>query len=301
MNIHSATAKPPVSQLKAIGLAIAAFSLWVLADTSIKLAGQYTLPAYEVVAFLGMSIAGFLTLHGLWRGEVRALWPKRLKSQLLRSCLDLGNCLFVVVALRHLPLTLFYLIVFAAPLVVAILAVFFLKESLGWRRLGAILGGFLGVWVSADPFSSARRGDWTGYAACAVCVTCFAGSIVYSRVLTRTDRPESMTFFSGLVMAVVGSLLMLWHAEPLTARLVAVLVAMGLFCALGNICFFIALKHTTTANVSQYHYTQLISGALLAYLVFGEKPTVPMLLGSTLIVGSGVYVALSAPRERFRH
>ena len=45
-----------LSQLEAIGLAIAGFTLWVLTDTSIKFAGQYRLPAYEVVAFLGFFI-----------------------------------------------------------------------------------------------------------------------------------------------------------------------------------------------------------------------------------------------------
>ena len=280
-----------VARRDAIGLAIAAFTLWVLADTSIKLAGQYTLPAYEVVAFLGAAVAVFLALHALWLGRIRDLWPKQPSRQFLRSFLDLGNCVFVVVALRHLPLTLFYLTVFTAPMVIAILAALFLRESLGWRRLGAIVAGFLGVLIGVDPFRSSPRGDWIGFAACAVCVSCFAGSMVCSRVLTQTERPESMTFFSGLVMACAGSALMVWHAEPLTPRLVAVLIAMSLFCALGNMCFFVALKHTTTANVSQYHYTQLISGALLSYVIFGEKPTFSMLLGGTVIVASGIYVA----------
>ncbi len=91
---------------------------------------------------------------------------------------------------------------------------------------------------------------------------------------------------------------MLWHAEPLTPRLAAVLVAMGLFCAFGSICFFIALKHTSAANVSQYHYTQLITGALLAYLIWREKPTISMLIGGAVIILSGLYIALTASRER---
>ena len=33
------------------------------------------------------------------------------------------------------------------------------------------------------------------------------------------------------------------------------------------------LEHTTAATVSQYHYTQLISGAIVAYLLFQERTT----------------------------
>jgi drug/metabolite transporter (DMT)-like permease len=196
-----------------------------------------------------------------------------------------------VVALRHLSLTLFYILVFMAPMVTTILAALFLQERLKWRKVLAILAGFVGVVVAVDPFSSARQGDWIGYAACMMCVACFSVNMVWSRVMTQTEKPESLTFFSGLVMALVGFGFMAWHAEPLTARLAAVLAAMGLFCVFGSICFFIALKHTSAANVSQYHYTQLLSGALISYLIWHEKPGIPMLIGGVLIVGSGLYIA----------
>ncbi len=49
-----------VSELGAIGYALAGFTFWVLADSSIKLVGQSGLPAYEMVAFLGLGMAVFL-------------------------------------------------------------------------------------------------------------------------------------------------------------------------------------------------------------------------------------------------
>jgi drug/metabolite transporter (DMT)-like permease len=67
---------------------------------------------------------------------------------------------------------------------------------------------------------------------------------------------------------------------------------MGLLGALGNILFFIALKNATAATVSQYHYSQLVSGAIVAYLCFHEKPTLWMLAGALLIIASGLYIAV---------
>jgi drug/metabolite transporter (DMT)-like permease len=84
----------------------------------------------------------------------------------------------------------------------------------------------------------------------------------------------------------------------LTAQLTAALGATGFFCALGSVCFYVALKHSSAANVSQYHYTQLLTGALIAYLFWHEIPTISMLLGGVLIVGSGLYIAMGASRER---
>jgi drug/metabolite transporter (DMT)-like permease len=291
--------KASVSHLGAIGFALAGFTFWVLTDTVIKLAGRSSLPAYEVVAFLGLFIAGFLFLHALWQRNPKQLWPHNLFRQVVRSLLDLGNNLGVVIALRHLSLTLFYILIFMAPMVTTILSAIFLRERLTWRKSLAIAVGFAGVVIAIDPFGAARIADWTGYAACLLCVACFSVNMVWSRVLTQTETPESLTFFSGLVMAVAGFGLMLGHAVPLTPKLTGMLVAMGLFCSLGTLCFFIALRHTSAANVSQYHYTQLLTGAVMAWLIWHQRPTVSMLIGGVLIAGSGLFIAWAASKERF--
>lgn len=286
--------KSGMSQFEAVGLALAGYTFWVLADTSLKIVGASTLPAYEVIAFVGLAVAIFLLIRGLWRNDMSALWPKHPTRQLFRSCLDLANNLCVVIALRHLPLPLFYILIFLAPSVTTLLAALFLHESLEWRKGLAILTGFLGVVVAVNPFGSDRAGDWTGYLACMVCVACFSVNMVWSRVLTQTEAPESLTLFSGLMMAVVGFAAMLWHAEPLSAGLTTVLFATGLFCVIGSMCFFIALKHTSAANVSQYHYSQLLTGSVIAYLIWRERLTASMLVGAALIIGAGCYTAAAS-------
>jgi len=285
------------TDLEAVGLALAGFTCWVLADTSIKMAGTSNLPAYEILAFLGLSIGLVLLLRGLVRREVKAVWPQNPKRQLLRSCLDLANNFCVILALRHLPLTLFYILVFLSPMVITLLAAIFLRERLEWQKAAAIVAGFAGVVVAVHPFGGAQQGDWIGYAACMVCVSCFSVNMVWSRVLTQTETPESLTFFSAVLIAAVGGAAMLFHAEPLTLRLVAILIAMGLFCAFGSICFFIALKHTSAANVSQYHYTQLITGAIITYALWREKPTLSMLAGGAIIIAAGIYIAVRSSRS----
>jgi drug/metabolite transporter (DMT)-like permease len=129
-----------------------------------------------------------------------------------------------------------------------------------------------------------------------VCVACFSVNMVWSRVLTRTESPESLAFFSGVVTAVAGFVLMLGHASPLSGKLFAGLASMGLFCALGTLCFYIAVKHTSAANVSQYHYTQLITGTLVSYLIWHDKPGMFVLMGGALIFASGLYIAVEARR-----
>jgi drug/metabolite transporter (DMT)-like permease len=204
------------------------------------------------------------------------------------------NTVCVVVALRHLTLTIFYILVFMAPMVIALLSALFLHEGLSWRKWAAIVAGFAGVVIAVDPWGNARQGDWIGFAACMICVACFSVNMVWSRVITRTETPESLAFCSGLVTAAAGSVLMLFHAAPLTPRLTAELFATGFFWAAGTLCFYTAVKHTSAANVSQYHYTQLVTGTLVSFLVWHDKPGFYVLMGGTLILASGLYVAASA-------
>jgi drug/metabolite transporter (DMT)-like permease len=292
-----------VSEFGAIGFALAGFTFWVLADTCIKLVGQSGLPAYEMVAFLGLFMALFLAAYAGLRGQIGVIRPHRLSLQLVRACLDMLNNVCVVVALRHLSLTMFYIVIFTAPMVITVLSAIFLREGLTWRKSAAVAAGFAGVLIAVNPFGSGRDGDWIGYAACMVCVTCFSINMVWSRVLTRTEQPESLAFFSGVVTSVIGFLLMALHVEPQTTTLNGPLllgsIGMGTFCALGTLCFYVAVKHTSAASVAQYHYTQLITGTLVTYLVWHTKPGIYVLAGGVLIFGSGLYIAVTA-RETLR-
>ncbi len=278
-------------RLQGIAFAVGGFTMWVVADAGIKLAGQSVLPAYEIVAVESLCLAAMLVAYRASRRDVRSLWPVRPGRQLVRGCLDFGNVIGVAVALRHLPLTVFYVVVFTAPMVITLGAWLFLHERLRWRNAVATLVGFAGVAVAVRPFSASGVGDWIGYAACAVSVLCFSASIVWLRRMTQTERLDSLTFFSASVCAAGGGLAMCWHAEAPSVRLCAVLFVVGLAVGLGNYFSYRALRSVSAATVSQYHYSQLVSGGAIAWAIWSETPSRSLIAGATLIVGAGLYVA----------
>jgi len=49
-----------------VGLAFAAYTCWVIADTCLKIAGASALPAYEVIALVGLATMVVLLLYALW-------------------------------------------------------------------------------------------------------------------------------------------------------------------------------------------------------------------------------------------
>ncbi len=286
--------KAPVSGLTAIFFAILGFTCWVFGDSCIKWIGQYGLPPEEIVAFMGFFMALTITLQAALRHSFGNLRPHSVVRQVLRALLDMTNNVCVVIALRHLSLTLFYILVFTSPMVISLLSAVFLGERITGKKIVALLVGFGGVVVAVDPYSHTQHIDIIGLASCLVCVACFSVNMVWSRVLTRTETPESLAFCSGLVTAMAGLVLASLHPEPITPTLWPVLGMMGVFCAAGTLSFYFAVKHTSASNVSQYHYTQLLTGALISYIVWHDKPGLPMLLGGALIIGSGLLIALAA-------
>ncbi len=286
--------KPRVSDLAAILFAITGFTCWVLGDSCIKWIGQYGLPPDEIVAFMGCFMAVTLALHASARRNLSSLRPHSMVRQVLRALLDMTNNLCVVIALRHLSLTMFYILIFTAPLVIAVLSAVVLGERITIGKAIALLVGFSGVVIAVAPWSHGQRIDPIGLISCLVCVACFSVNMVWSRVLTRSETPESLAFCSGLVTAMAGLALTSLHPRPLTGSLWLALGMMGIFCAAGTLSFYVAVKHTSASNVSQYHYTQLVTGALISYLVWHEKPGLPMLVGGMLIIGSGLLTALAA-------
>jgi drug/metabolite transporter (DMT)-like permease len=286
--------KARVSDLTAIFFAIFGFTCWVLGDSCIKWIGQFGLPPQEIVAFMGVFMALTLTVQAAVRRNLDNLRPRSLVRQVLRAMLDMINNVCVVTALHHLSLTMFYILVFTSPLVISLLSAGFLGERITARKALALVAGFAGVVIAVAPWSHEQHIDLIGLASCLVCVACFSVNMIWSRVLTRTEPPESLAFCSGVVTAIAGLALTSLHPHPLTPTLWLALGIMGIFCAAGTLSFYFAVKHTSAGNVSQYHYTQLLTGASISYLVWHDKPGLWMLAGGALIVGSGLLIAFTA-------
>jgi drug/metabolite transporter (DMT)-like permease len=290
--------KGRVTDLAAIFFAVFGFTCWVVGDSCIKWIGQYGLPPEEIVAFMGLFMALTLTLQAAVRHNVDNLRPRSVVRQALRALLDMANNICVVIALRHLSLTMFYILVFTSPLVISVLSAVLLHERITFVKVFALAAGFCGVVIAVAPWNHAQPHvqhiDLIGLVSCLVCVTCFSINMVWSRVLTRTEPPESLAFCSGLVTAIAGLVLTSFHPRPLTPLLWLAMGMMGVFCAAGTMSFYVAVKHTSASNVSQYHYTQLLTGALISYFVWHDKPGIPMLVGGSLIIGSGLMIALVA-------
>lgn len=283
--------------MRPVSYALLGFTLWVVCDICMKLAGETPLPFYETVGFMGLfSVAAMLGYYAR-QGRAAILWPRKPARQAARGLLAFACAVANVFALAHLPLTIFYVVVFTAPLLISLLAAWFLKEPLGLTKIVALLAGFAGVVIAIDPWNNFGGGDWIGYLAGLCSSLSFALSCISLRFMSQTETPESMAFFSAVVDAVLGLALCVFHALPLSWGLLGLLAVMGIMSAAGNLFNYSALKHAAAATVEQFHYSQIVTGAMFGFIIWHEVPSWATIAGSVVIVISGLYVAATVHQD----
>jgi drug/metabolite transporter (DMT)-like permease len=218
----------------------------------------------------------------------RVLTTSRPGMQALRSSLLFLSTALNFFALRYLQLAETMSILFATPLMVALLAGPLLGEWVGPRRLAAIGIGFMGVLVITRP------GLGTTHPAILLSI---AGSVAYAfyaittRLLASHDSPQTTMVYSGLagVVLLTPILPFIWTtpASPLTWIMVT---AIGVFGAVGHWLLILAHARAPAAILSPFIYTQIVWMLALGYILFGDWPDRVTLVGSAIVIASGLYL-----------
>lgn len=278
----------PRHRLIAIALMAGAVVSFSLLDSTAKYLVTEGLPVAEVVWIR-------FTAHAIFTSLV--LWPiatsspfrsKKPFHQLLRSLFMFGATAMNFFALRFLQLDQTVTIFFLTPLIVAGLAGPILGEWVGWRRLVAILIGFVGVLIVIRPGLGGIH--WAASLTLAA-TFCLALYSIWTRYLAHYDPAEVTQFYSpvaGVVLAMPFAILG-WETpqEPFTWLLLATL---GLWGGGGHWLLILAHRRAQAPVLAPFIYVGLLSNTLIGYLVFGDIPTWWTLAGGAIVILSGLYL-----------
>jgi drug/metabolite transporter (DMT)-like permease len=113
---------------------------------------------------------------------------------------------------------------------------------------------------------------------------------VLTRLLAATEQPIPTLFYTTLVGTVATSLILPAVWIPPTAAVWAVMAAMGLVGMLGHLALFHAFTLAPASLLSPFIYTQIIWATLLGYWGFGDIPDGFTVLGSAIVVMSGIFL-----------
>ncbi len=282
-----------MKHMRAMIMAIAAYFLWVVADTGIKLARQESLSPFVVMAFFGIPGILFYGSNALRKRDFSSLRPHSLPELCGIAITGIVINFANAVALKHLPLTMFYVVVFTIPLMVAGMSALLKHEVLTRFKVSCIVAGFFGASLAVG--LKGGGGDLIGYLAAFSSVICFAATTILMRKTAKTDSIESVQFFRNLCVGATGLFAAAVEQAqfPGTAPFLILSVAAALG-TLGCYLFNKALQNTPSTNVVQFHYTQIIWGALLGFFLWHEVPTWNLVAGSAIIIASGMAIAANA-------
>ncbi|NND89412.1 MAG: DMT family transporter [Granulosicoccus sp.] len=265
-----------------------AFLCFAGMDTSAKWLVAAAIPALQVawLRYLGHFICAlvfYAPRHGV--GMMRSSRPG---LQSLRALFLLASTAFNFTALQYLPLTTTIAIFFVAPLTVCLLSIPILGEKVGVKRLLAVLVGFTGVLIIVEPWS--QRFDPAIFLSLSA-MLCASGYFVMSRLVAGMDSNATVQFYaSGIATAVltpVALWLWVWPPDVLTWVLIALIGSLGMT---GHSFLTIAHRHAEASVLAPTVYSQVIYIAALSWLVFGQVPDQPTIVGTIIIVASGLFI-----------
>lgn len=279
----------------AMSIAMAAFTV---NDALVKAATQ-TLPLFEVIALRGLVSVPMLLLYGWAVGGLRFRLSRPDRRVLaLRAGADVLATITYLSALMVLPLANLVAILQSVPLAVTLAAALYLREPLGWGRMGIILAGFGGVLLIVRPGAE-------GFSLWSLLGLASVFCIVLRDLLTRklsSEVPSATaalwTSASVAVMGCAGLLLIGPVPFGLVEALELVGAAVGLI--VGYLFIVAGMRVGDIAVVQPFRYTALIWAIAVGWLLFGALPDGMTLAGSALVAVTGIVTLwreATAPRS----
>ncbi len=276
-------------RLKAIGFMCLAVTLFSCLDATAKyVVTRFGMPTAEVV---WMRFAGQVLLMAAILGPATLpslLKTKKLGLQTVRSLMMVATTTGNFLAVKYLRLDQTVSIAFLAPLVVAALAGPYLGEWVGWRRALAIVAGFIGILIVVRPGISEVN---PAFAYSFGAMLAYAIFMLLTRKLSTYDPPLVTLFYALLIGVVAGAPFAMAHwVWPDGIWQWLTLLSLGGFGGLGHFIFIHAYRLAPASTVTPFLYFQLLSMVGLGYLIFGDVPDHWTLLGSSVVIASGLYL-----------
>lgn len=260
---------------------------FTLNDTLVKIAAG-SLGVGQIMLVRGGFATALMALL-VWRlGHFQP--PRRLLDPaiLCRIVGEIGGTAFFLVALAHLPIANVSAVFQALPLVVTMCAALFFGENVGPRRWLAIAVGFVGVMIIVRPGTE-------GFNLYSLNVLICVAFCTFRDLATRRIHSEIPSTFISLLTAcavtLIGGLMIPFTGGwvPLSSSLLATLVGAAILVLIGYQFIIQSMRVGDISFVAPFRYTALLWAITTGYLVFSNVPDLPMLVGSSVVVASGIY------------
>ncbi|HWF94925.1 MAG TPA: DMT family transporter [Xanthobacteraceae bacterium] len=211
----------------------------------------------------------------------------RLRHHALRSFSQFVSQSCLIIAFSLMPLAGAIAINFSAPLFATLVSIVLLKEKVGLARWSALLVGFIGVLIVTNPGAEAFQVG----ALFALTNAVLYGTVTAAvRGMTATESAATLTLYQLLLItgffalvAPFGFIMPTWNHWGL-------IVFNGVANAVGQYWWTKSLHLGPASAIAPFFYLSLVWAVLIGFLVWGDVPTIGLLIGSAIVVASGLFL-----------
>jgi len=247
--------------------------------------GRY--PVGEVAFYRSLFAFVIVAVVIIPRRGIAVFRTNRLRAHLQRGVSQFGSMTCMLMAFSLMPLGSAVAVSFAAPLFTTLLSIVVLKERVGIHRWAALVFGFVGVVVIAQPGIGTIQPGALFALANAVLISSVAIAI---RRMSATESTETLTLYQMAVITLCTLTLLPFGFIRPSWHDLGLLALAGAGNGIAQIWWTRSLSLAPPSAIVPFNYLSLVWAMILGFAVWGDVPGPDLMLGAAIVVGSGLYI-----------
>jgi len=249
-------------------------------------------PVTEIIFFRNLfgliPLLAVVPLIGGWQ----ILRPVNLPGHLIQAVAMSVTLVCAYLAFATIPLAEATAIMFLQPVILVLIAHFFLKERASRTAWIAVSLGFAGVLLIARPV-----GVGLGPGTIAAIGGAFFAAVAIAQVrsLAASNSALTITIWYMMLSTLIflPTTAFLW-SMPSPQDLVG-LILMGLVSGAGQFLIILPFRYASAATLGPIQYFSIVGGLIVGYFWFAEVPSWTTIIGAVIVMSA---MALVLPRRR---
>jgi len=246
------------------------------------------IPLFQALFLRGLGTVAVLVALAIITGQFRFGYSRKDWVLIgLRSTAEIGGTVFFLTALFHMPIANVTAVLQVLPLTVSLAGALFLGEVLGWRRLIAILVGFVGVFLIVRPGGE----GFTIYSIYALgAVACITLRDLVVRRMSRKVPSIMVGLMAAISVTLSGAFVTATQSwVPVDGTTTLQLAGAMAFIVVGYIFSVAAMRIGEIGFVAPFRYSGLLAALIIGWAVFGDWPVPLTLIGAGIVVTTGLF------------
>mgnify|MGYP002025318150 FL=1 len=219
---------------------------------------------------------------------------KNIKLQVIRSLLLIATTFLFFSGIYVIGLATAHSIFFLTPILVTVLAIPLLGERVGIRRSFGVFAGLIGALLIIRPGFDNFSPESLYFIGAALTAALYQ---LATRHLGKFDHAYTTLFYTAALGTIIFSLIVWIDWQPIKLIDWSLMIALGFSAALGHFFLIKAFQMAPASALTPFTYSSLIWALIFGYWFFNELPDQQTVLGSVIIIGSGLYIYIREKRK----